>query len=317
MLGDAVRDTIVARQQNARLASMIVPEYNNEEGLLSDNGHNMLRNMPSRERENKDLVPDALALSSDVYCLNNNTAKAYHTQSFYSTNNGWVWLSDYFKYQTSFMEISSKVRDFLRAIRDLPYIDAETGLVSGIFFQYVNAKIIRIAYVTKGTTSLSDWVENIKQGLSGNSPLYKRASDNARLINKKLKDYIGDSGYLYFFGHSLGGGMANYNAMKENRPSITFNAASVHPDIVMNNMANYSNLVKNKAMIGIYVEGEALSSSMSDTVGLPKNGNRYKIVISSKYLTSGGMIERHLLEPLCSQYGLHRMSWNNRIFVKI
>ncbi len=319
MLGNAVQRTIEMRQQNSRLASMIIPEYNVEEGLLSDNNYNMLRNLPGCERENENLIPDALALSCNVYCLTDNTAKAYHSQSFYSINNGWVWLNDYFKYPTSFLEISPKMHNFFKDIRDLPYIDKETGLVSGIFFQYINAKIIRIAYVTKGTTptSLKDWGANFKQGWNGNSALYKKSSDNARYINKKLNDNIGDSGYLYFFGHSLGGGLANYNAMKENRPSITFNAASIHPDSVISNMANYNELVKNKAMIGIYVEGEVLSLNVSDTLGLPKNGNRYKVVISPKYLTNGNMVERHLLEPLCSQYGLHRMSWNNRIFVKI
>ena len=71
-------------------------------------------------------------------------------------------------------------------------------------------------------------------------------------------------------------------------------------------------------MIGVYVEGEVLSLEMSNIVGLPKNGNRYKIEVNPDHFTNGAnMIERHFLQPLCSQYGLVKMNWNDRIFIEI
>lgn len=71
-------------------------------------------------------------------------------------------------------------------------------------------------------------------------------------------------------------------------------------------------------MVGIYVEGEILSSKASPLVGLPKNGNRYKVTLDSKYLTNGSNpINKHLLEPLCAKYGLSKMTWINKIFIEI
>lgn len=329
----AVNDTLQYRQANADMVMLATDKYNVEEGnaneLLSGKS-NMLGNSPESERQNRNLIPDALALSSNIYCVSDESAQAYHTRSFYE-HKGWIWINDYFKYPNAFPEIdrNQNFHKFLLSVKDEKgekYIDKRTGLVSGIFFQYVNNRLIRIAYVTKGTTPTSpkDWGANLKQGLDGNSALYQKSLKNASFINAMFNQYIRDCGFLYFFGHSLGGGLANYNAMTLKKPSVTFNAASVHPDSVIRNIKNYQDLVKNKAMIGVYVEGEVLSNpdiyfngkkiDLSNSVGLPKNGNRYKIELNPIYYTNGGnMIERHLLEPLCLQYGLIKINWKNRV----
>lgn len=325
VLGQAVNATLQSRQTNANIAMKAIDSYNTDEGVLSDNSE-MLGNSSESERQNRNLIPDALALSNDIYCINDKSIKAYHTKSFYESNiNGWVWVNDYFEYPNAFPNIrnNKNLHNFLLCVRDTQgtkYIDKQTGLVSGVFFQYVNEKLIRIAYVTKGTTPTKreDWGANFKQGWDGNSALYQKSLKNAIFINKMINHYINDSGYLYFFGHSLGGGLANYNAMNTKRPSVTFNAASVHPDSVIRNLKNYKELVENKSMIGVYVEGEVLSLEMSNKVGLPKNGNRYKIEVNPDYFTNGdNMIERHFLQPLCSQYGLVKMNWKDRIFIEI
>lgn len=99
------------------------------------------------------------------------------------------------------------------------------------------------------------------------------------------------------------------------RPAITFNAASVHPNSVADNMYSYQYLVNNKAMVGVYVEGEVLSLPSSETVGLPKNGNRYVVKIEQSYLKDGDdMIQRHYLKPLCARYNLKSftINWESR-----
>ena len=212
--------------------------------------------------------------------------------------------------------VSEEMKTFFQQIENLNYVDITgSGLVSGVFFQLVKKKKIRIAYVTKGTSSLKDWIANGSQGWDGNSRLYEDACKIARKINY-FKSKTSIISCLYFFGHSLGGGMANYNAMTTGNPSVTFNAASVHPNSVMRNMRNYQLLVKNKLMIGVYVKGEALSTAISKIVWQPKNVNSYEIVINQEYFTNGdSAIERHGLEPMCSQYGLSSFNWNNRTII--
>ena len=311
----AVNDTLLYRQANANMASQLIGLYNVDEGLLSDDS-SMLGNMQDDERYNRNLVPDALGLSYDIYRVSDKSEQAYHTKSFSDSKNGWIWLNDYIKHPDGYPFVSEEMKTFFQQIENLNYVDITgSGLVSGVFFQLVKKKKIRIAYVTKGTSSLKDWIANGSQGWDGNSRLYEDACKIARKINY-FKSKTSIISCLYFFGHSLGGGMANYNAMTTGNPSVTFNAASVHPNSVMRNMRNYQLLVKNKLMIGVYVKGEALSTAISNIVGLPKNGNRYEIVINQEYFTNGdSAIERHSLEPMCSQYGLSSFNWNNRTII--
>lgn len=316
----AVGDTLIYRQHNANLASQLCGMYNVDEGKWSSGNNSILLNLHD-ERYNRNLVPDALALSYDIYRVGDKKGQAFHTKSFSDPDsksnpkNGWIWLNDYMKDQERYPLVSQEMRLFLNRIKDLkvPYVDRgflASGLVSGVFFQILKNGKIRVAYVTKGTSVLKDWIANGSQGWDGNSRMYETACK----IAKKISDIKKGSSVvscLYFFGHSLGGGMANYNAMVTGNPSVTFNAASVHPNSVIKNIDNYQNLIKNKSMVGIYVKREALSTTASNIVGLPKNGNRYEIEIESKNFANGDdAIKRHLLEPMCSQYGLHSFNWN-------
>lgn len=321
----AVGDTLIYRQHNANLASQLCGMYNVNEGewyvdedKSPQSGNNsMLLNLID-ERYNRNLVPDALALSYDIYRVGAKTGQAFHTKSFNSkseensdSKGGWVWLNDYIKHPDGYPSVSQEMRAFFKNITGLNYVDNGlfgSGLVSGVFFQLIKNGKIRVAYVTKGTSllNLKDWIANGSQGWDGNSGLYKAAYEIAKKINAAKTSVVS---CLYFFGHSLGGGMANYNAMTTGNPSVTFNAASVHPNSVIENLDKYQFLVKNKSMIGIYVKGEALSTELSNIVGLPKNGNRYEFEIESD---RDNAIQRHLLEPMCAKYHLSDFKWNER-----
>lgn len=320
ILGSSIVLSKTMQERHEKLKNLSILQYNTD-SILSDNTEILLESTES-EKQNKCLIPDALALSCDIYavCAKDNTNNtAYHTKSFSSNNKGWVYLEDYFRNTNAFADVSNNFHQFCLEIKNLRYIDNEkSGLGSGVFFQYINSKLIRIAYVTKGTATRKDAMTDIEQGWKGRTPQYQLSLSNAKHICAAMHRYLSDYAHLYFFGHSLGGGLANYNAMGTNNPAVTFNAASVHPDNVSCYVDNYNILIKNNSMIGVYVEGEILSTKASPLVGLPKNGNRYRVTIDSKYLTDGNNpIAKHLLEPLCATYGLGKMSWKNKFFIEI
>lgn len=320
LLGSAavLGKNIIKRQERSVVPSIL--NYNTE-NILTETP-DILTDSSNFERYNRNIIPDALALSCDIYAVcskDPSKNQTFHTKSFSNGGPGWIFIEDYFNNINSFATLPNYFKQFLLSIRYLEYNDEKkSGLGSGVFFQYINSNCIRIAYVTKGTATMKDALTDLEQGLKAKTPQYQLSLKNARLIKSAVQQHLSDKGHLYYFGHSLGGGLANYNAMGTNVPAITFNAASVHPDNISCYVDNYNKLIKTKSMVGIYVEGEILSSKASPLVGLPKNGNRYKVTLDSKYLTNGSNpINKHLLEPLCAKYGLSKMTWINKIFIEI
>lgn len=327
VLGKKIVDDNISQRQDKveRLKSQI--QYNTE-SVLEENDSNLLLDSSSTERYNRNIIPDALALSCDIYaiCSKKQSCSGFHTKSFSTAGHGWVYLKEFLKYPDYDKGMTKAFIDFCNAIKNLKYIDEikideekPSGLGSGVFFQYINDQLIRIAYVTKGTASMKDIGTDIEQGLKASTRQYNLSKENAIIINKRMRDYLGDSAHLYFFGHSLGGGLANFNAIATKNPAITFNAASLHPDNVALYANNYNQLVKKNSMIGVYVTGEMLSTEMSSKVGLPKNGNRYRVGLDTKYYKKEmNLLARHFLEPLCTKYALKKINnWNHKIFLEI
>lgn len=322
MLGHQLIDTM--HKRSIRPGISIIEEYSSDNLIDSilDN-KNVFGEYFSRGDSDR-LFKDALALSQDIYVINNHSPNFYHTYSFTKCKRGWHLINKGFRID----EIGDEdVKHFCREIIDMShnFNNLKSGLGSMVCVSKFTNNLYVIAYVFEGTypnlKETQDVGADIEQGLMGKTPQYEQAIHNAKLIvsqfnnNTNLKDKC----KLYYFGHSLGGGLANIAALSTGFPSITFNAASVHPDYV----SQYKSNLKKRILVGAYVDGELLSSRASKVVGLPKVGDRYKITLtSSEYYTKDlpvdgilnpshySPIRKHMLEPLCTKYGLERTSWN-------
>jgi uncharacterized Zn-binding protein involved in type VI secretion len=77
----------------------------------------------------------------------------------------------------------------------------------------------------KGTSSGSDWKNNINQGLNRESEYYARATNVGRKVGRSRQS-------VDMTGHSLGGGLASAASTASGHPGWTFNAAGLHPKTV-------------------------------------------------------------------------------------
>lgn len=97
--------------------------------------------------------------------------------------------------------------------------NSDSGFKSQLFERTVNG-IKEYTYVTAGTDDFGDVAANILQ-LAGLSSQYEQSVANAL----ELKRLFGDA--ISFAGHSLGGGLAEANAIATGVSAITFNAAGL------------------------------------------------------------------------------------------
>jgi len=118
--------------------------------------------------------------------------------------------------------------------------DRRIGFFSMIFYKQVTDTMYDIAYVTAGTTAnlknlrgiydflVDNLLTNIPQGITGISPQYTRSIQNAKILSKICSENSSTIRNLYFFGHSLGGGMAISNALATGHKAIVFNHAGLN-----------------------------------------------------------------------------------------
>lgn len=268
------------------------------------------------------LLKDALALSQDVYVINGHSDTFYHTYSYYNKENS-CWYLVNSKLQVD--QFPPSIKEFCKQINSIAFNfnHYKSGLGSMLCFsKYKDGKYI-VGYIFEGTNPNTkyhqDFGADLEQGLMGNTPQYAQALHNAKLIVSKFKP-IQNIASLYFFGHSLGGGLANAAALSTGFPAITFNAASLHPDFVSQYKKNY----QKRNLAGIYVDGEILSTKLSGAVGLPKTGDRYRIKYTgtkNDYYTDAlanegafkiAIVRKHMLEPLCALYKLKNEQWDKK-----
>lgn len=111
-----------------------------------------------------------------------------------------------------------------------------SGFFSMIFYRKCESSQYDIAYVTAGTTGnmkniydllVDNVTTNLLQGLIGVSPQYTRSIQNAKILAKFCECNTSIRN-LYFFGHSLGGGMAAANALATGHRAIIFNHAGLN-----------------------------------------------------------------------------------------
>ncbi len=108
----------------------------------------------------------------------------------------------------------------------------------------------------KGTQSLADWGQNIKQGIGGDTYQYDRAMQLALRFKKQFGNK------LQFAGHSLGGGLASAAAAVTGLPAYTYNSAGLHPNTPKD--FNGSLGVANRVTRSWYVKGELLTMSQNN-----------------------------------------------------
>ncbi|TDD98563.1 hypothetical protein [Flavobacterium cellulosilyticum] len=92
---------------------------------------------------------------------------------------------------------------------------------------------IEYVYATAGTsiTEIQDIINDAQQAGGFSSPQYQLSVDNAML----LKNWAASNNYsLSFTGHSLGGGLANANALATGLPATIYNPAGLN-DLTISN----------------------------------------------------------------------------------
>ncbi len=129
-----------------------------------------------------------------------------------------------------------------------------------------------------GTDQISDWGDNISQGLLGASPQYLGALALARRTKPDL-----------VVGHSLGGGLASYVSIYQGKHGATVNPAPLN----INPVSGIPMILHNKRVINYVVRGEALDILKKAAPIMRRIGETY-------YVTSRGAnpVQKHLLPNL-------------------
>ncbi|WP_264536548.1 DUF6443 domain-containing protein [Flavobacterium sp. N1736] len=104
--------------------------------------------------------------------------------------------------------------------RGLTLSNNDTGFKSQVYERTVKGKT-EYTYATAGTEDMKDTKQDVKQ-IFGMAEQYKQSTDNAKELDASLK-----GAELTFTGHSLGGGLAEANAIATGDNAVTFNAAGL------------------------------------------------------------------------------------------
>ncbi|MEO0501322.1 MAG: Mbeg1-like protein [Pseudomonadota bacterium] len=109
-------------------------------------------------------------------------------------------------------------------------------------------------------TSLSDWNNNLRQGVGGDSPYYDQAIQIGRQTALSGAD-------VEFVGHSLGGGMASAAAVASGYDASTYNAAGLSNNTIDRATAANPNGASGE-VTAYYVPGEILHNIQEDDSSL-------------------------------------------------
>ena len=163
-------------------------------------------------------------------------------------------------------------------------LNTSNGLKSAVYEKVIDGKVAEYAYVTCGTETLKDWVQNAAQ-LKGVSMEYNESAQNAKVISDK----VGKDMELTYIGHSQGGGEAALNSLVtsksdlKGRKAITFNAAGVSAETKFIN-GGMELLCKSTSKIDAYVMMTCPLNNIqnSPTTSLPHvDGNIHVVVPKS------------------------------------
>lgn len=242
-------------------------------------------------------------LNSDCECVKKPCDKAKVADHIYNTLNGIqeagkTELNDYGNvHLVSPAGLPSEFNNF-------KWSDSNTGFSSALYSVDHGNGNIELVYATQGTNplDLQDWVNNGQQALGQVSAQYTQSVNNAVVLAK----WAHDNGYtLSFTGHSLGGGLANANALATGLPATIYNPAGLSNGTISNdprlNLSNSSNVT------AYIVRGEPVDY-LNIKLGTPVRGTRNYIGSPQDSNSLYGTLSNLTIAGLISNVQLHMMS---------
>ncbi|MFT3794327.1 DUF6443 domain-containing protein [Flavobacterium sp.] len=166
---------------------------------------------------------------------------------------------------------------------DVLYRNPDIGFRSGLY-QRGNDFV----YATAGTDfkSLQDWINNGTQ-LLGLSEQYSLSVNNATILSGYLKN-------LRFTGHSLGGGLAEANALATGRTATTFNAAG------LSIFTKGKNMLKNSKTDAYILYTDPLNFVQKRNILLPSAGGRHHYIAPTSL---SGIYNGHSIDSMIEALG--------------
>lgn len=139
--------------------------------------------------------------------------------------------------------------------------------------------------VFQGTdkTSLSDWKNNLMQGMNKDSAYYSRAVSIGKALAKSGAD-------VNIVGHSLGGGMASAASRTSGIATTTFNSAGLNPSTI----ARYGGTPVASDIQAYRVEGEVLTAAQEKSRGLMPTAVGEPHILPGE----GGAVEKHGMDKV-------------------
>ncbi|KAG8151671.1 VgrG protein [Burkholderia catarinensis] len=130
---------------------------------------------------------------------------------------------------------------------------------------------------------LSDWKNNLMQGMNKDSAYYSRAVSIGKALAKSGAD-------VNIVGHSLGGGMASAASRTSGIAATTFNSAGLNPATV----ARYGGMPVTSDIQAYRVEGEVLTASQEKSHGLMPTAVGEPHILPGQ----GGSIAKHGMDKV-------------------
>jgi hypothetical protein len=188
---------------------------------------------------------------------------------------------------------------------DFKWSDPVTGFSSALYSVDHGNGNIELIYATQGTNplDLQDWVNNGQQALGQVSAQYTQSVNNAVVLAK----WAHDNGYtLSFTGHSLGGGLANANALATGLLATIYNPAGLSNGTV-NDPNLHLNLNNSGNVTAYIVRGEPVDY-LNTKLDTPVRGTKNYIGSPQNTDSLYGTLSNLTIAGLISNVQLHMMS---------
>lgn len=263
--------------------------------------------------DSKDWIPYLPECASDILSIRmQDYFDKYENDNRLNTSKTNYTLKEKWNYGT-FRSIFTGDLDLLKEF-DKRISRRRTGFFSMLYYRD-NGHGLDLAYVTAGTTFnwrdqkwdfvLDNGLVNLGQGLSGLSPQHTLSIQNAKILDK----FCSTEKYnLYFFGHSLGGGLAVANSLATGRKTIVFNNAGLN---VLRNWTHRS--YKKEHNITAYFTDKDFLSTEKENKSNPVLKNLWKItpqnIGNRVFLGTGG----HGIDGICQAFNLEFITNKNQL----